>query len=146
MFKPNTLVLTYQPSKSPAVEVVRQFTDKYWWVSDDPAKLTGLGILGRKDFGDSQLERLGDAKNLEVLRLDGTSVTDAGLKHLHGFSKLKNLMLSGTSVTDAGLEHLGDLKTLVMLDLIGTKCTPQGIEMLKKSLPLLSVRLRAPAP
>ena len=42
----------------------------------------------------------------EVLDLENTKVTDAGLEHLKGLSKLVGLRLEGTKVTDAGVQRL----------------------------------------
>ncbi len=39
----------------------------------------------------------------EMLLLNGTDITDEGLKHLHGLKSLRTLFLRGTKVTDAGV-------------------------------------------
>ena len=41
-----------------------------------------------------------------LVYLDGTQVTDAGLKHLTGLTKLQALNLGSTQVTDAGVNTL----------------------------------------
>jgi hypothetical protein len=43
---------------------------------------------------------------MQLLSLDRTMVTDAGLVHLEGFSNLTWLDLSGTKVTDVGVKKL----------------------------------------
>ena len=43
---------------------------------------------------------------LTMLNLEGTRVTDAGLKHLTGFPALRNVNLKGTAVTPAGVVAL----------------------------------------
>jgi hypothetical protein len=43
---------------------------------------------------------------LQWLALDGTQVTDAGLKQLSGLTKLRTLYLDATDVTDAGARDL----------------------------------------
>ena len=78
------------------------------------AVLVCPGVLGQKildlegqDVTDEQLgERLKGLSNLEVLDLESTKVTDAGLEHLKGLSKLEELYLDGTKVTDAGVQRL----------------------------------------
>jgi len=43
---------------------------------------------------------------LQVLGLEKTQITDAGLEHLKGLAGLKYLNLNGTQVTDAGVQQL----------------------------------------
>ena len=54
-------------------------------------------------------------KQLQVLRLDGTGVTDAGLGTLRGLNQLADLGLGHTQITDLGLEELKGLKQLRIL-------------------------------
>jgi hypothetical protein len=49
---------------------------------------------------------LADLKQLEQLDLEGTQVTDRGLKHLYSLIKLELVKLDGTGVTSAGIEEL----------------------------------------
>jgi hypothetical protein len=48
---------------------------------------------------DGTLELVGEITSLEELNLDGTQVTDAGLRHLHGLKNLKLIFLRRTKVT-----------------------------------------------
>ena len=77
--------------------------------------------------------------NIEVLCLEDTQVTDAGLKHLKRLPKLSWLELGNTKVTDAGLEHLRSLTGLERLHLDGTQVTDAGVNELKRALPNLEV-------
>ncbi len=45
-------------------------------------------------------------KNLRSLNLDGTAVTNEGLRHLHGLKHLESVSLSNTDITDNGVEEL----------------------------------------
>ncbi len=76
------------------------------------------------------------------LWIDGTSITDAGLKHLSEMPNLGQLDLTGLEITDAGLKHVGTLPNLVHLSLGGTKITDDGIEHLVH-LPLTHLTLGA---
>ena len=54
---------------------------------------------------------------LERLVLNGTRITDAGLKHVGGLTRLYRLNLGLTDITGAGLAHLAELANLKELDL-----------------------------
>ena len=45
-------------------------------------------------------------KSLQILDLESTNVTDAGLEHLKGLSQLRELYLGNTKVTDEGVQKL----------------------------------------
>jgi hypothetical protein len=118
-------------------------------------------------FGDDDLKRIPALPRLELLRLGGTRITDAGLaglgrfprlQYLHmdeckqlagqGLGQLKvlknleNLDLSRTRVTDAGLAHLGELVRLRHLGLYDCEqITNEGLGHLKplKNLEFLSL-------
>jgi len=51
-------------------------------------------------------ERIGTMSQLEILDLNGTSTTDAGLSRLHGLVNLKRIWLRGTNVTAEGVRRL----------------------------------------
>ena len=73
-------------------------------------------------------------KNLRILNLAATKVTDAGLQNLVGLS-LERLVLSGTAVTDDGLEHVMKLSRLTAVNLPQTKVTEAGVKKLAAALP-----------
>lgn len=60
---------------------------------------------------------------LQMLRLEKTAVTDAGLVHLSTLTALDELVLERTAVGDAGLRYLRDLPSLRVLNLVRTRCT-----------------------
>ena len=87
--------------------------------------------------------------------MDGTNVTDAGLKHLKRLPKLTTLLIQrtqitgsgfgdlpgglktlwmqrNTPVTDEGLRNLSHLKHLETLHLAGTQVTDEGLPHLEK--------------
>lgn len=72
---------------------------------------------------------------LQVFRLCGTQVTDAGLAHLQVLTELRELDLGHTQVTDAGLAHLQGLRGLRKLDLVYAKITDAGLAQLRQALP-----------
>ena len=77
--------------------------------------------------------------HLQVLGLELTGVTDAGVAHLAGVANLTSLNLYGTPVTDAGLVHLQGLKYLRNVYLWPTKVTEDGTKKLQASLPGLNI-------
>jgi Leucine-rich repeat (LRR) protein len=79
---------------------------------------------------DAGLKELAGLKGLKTLSLRGTHVTDAGLKELAGLKNLQWLNLSGTHVTDAGLKELAGLKGLKTLSLSGIRVTDAWLKEL----------------
>ena len=43
---------------------------------------------------------------LDTINVVGRTITDAGLEHLMGVGSLRELILDGTQVTDAGIKKL----------------------------------------
>jgi hypothetical protein len=84
---------------------------------------------------DAGLKHLEGLRQLQILELEYMRVTDAGLEHLEGLRQLQGLGLEYTQVTDAGLEHLKGLKQLQTLGLTGTKVTDEGVARLQHALP-----------
>jgi hypothetical protein len=86
--------------------------------------------LSRTEAG-TVIEQVGLLDQVEMLMLNQTSVSDAGLPHLKGLTKLEHLYLGYSQVTDAGLFHLKGLTNLSALDLAGTQVTDSGLVHLK---------------
>ena len=68
---------------------------------------------------------------LKELFLNGTDITDAGLRHLRGLKHLEQLELRFTKVTGARLNHLAGLSNLRRLDLSLTKVDDDAMRQLK---------------
>ena len=66
------------------------------------------------DVGDDTLELLRHVPELERLTLDGSGVTDAGMRHLKGVTNLAELNVSETAVTPEAAQELKRLKRLVL--------------------------------
>ncbi len=104
---------------------------------------SGLGVLkewpsitsitfSKTPLTDAGLEHFkGLSKQLYGIQLDGTKISDAGLKYLVGQKSVGGLNLSDTVVTDAGLESLKGMVKMEVLNLAGTKVTDAGLERLK---------------
>jgi WD40 repeat protein len=118
-----------------------------------------------RNFGDQDLQRLNQLKNLSVLTVMGTNVTDAGLReladvtsltllnvagtsvngsgfqHLSNMNKLDTLLCGGAPINDANLVHLKKLPTLRLLGLIDTPITDAGMQTLASMQSLSELRL-----
>ena len=68
--------------------------------------------------------------NLRYLRLNGTQVTNAGLKELAPLKNLTRLYLGFTLVSDTGLKELAPLTKLTYLDISLTQVTDAGMKEL----------------
>ena len=80
------------------------------------------------------MKELSQLKHLTSLDLNGTPVTDAGLKELTAFKELTWLHLSG-HVTDASLEQLKGYKKLSTIYVGSSRMTKTGAAELQKALP-----------
>ena len=61
------------------------------------------------------MARLQDFKNLAILDISDTAVTDEGVARLRELKSLASLDLEGTDLTDAGIEYLSELPNLGLL-------------------------------
>jgi hypothetical protein len=77
------------------------------------------------------------------LNLNGSDVTNAGLKELAGCKQLSVLDLSMTLVSDAGLKEFVSWKQLRRLYLYGCQVPQAKLAVLRQALPQLQVYPRA---
>ena len=85
-----------------------------------------LNIFDRT-FSDIGMGILPRFTSLTRLSIEGTAVTNAGLKHLASMSQLEELWLNDTSISDSGLDDLRPLRALKQLHLGGTRVTVSGV-------------------
>jgi hypothetical protein len=74
-------------------------------------------------------------RSVKSLTLTDPAFHDGELPDLSGLAELEALDLEGTSVSDEGLRHLRDLKQLQFLVVRRTKVTPDGAQRLQRDLP-----------
>ena len=84
--------------------------------------------LAASSVTDDDLKELANLKNLENLNLGATGVSVAGMKTIGGFEKLQTLYLDSTDTADAGLKEIARLKNLRKLNLIHTNVTDSGLK------------------
>lgn len=89
---------------------------------------------------DDQLAKL-TLRNLKVLELSDTAVTDEGIEHLRRLEKLESLDLARTAVTGRGFEALDALKNLRSINLDHTPVTDAAIGFLAELPHLAEVHL-----
>jgi serine/threonine protein kinase len=96
--------------------------------------LSVLGLDGTK-ISDGGLALLKDIKTLKQLELTETKISDMGLASLKDLENLIHLRVGHTAVTDVGLKSLVNMTKLQRLDLTKTKVTAAGVETLQRALP-----------
>ena len=131
--------LLHDPGALIVIEV--DFSDNAQLGDDDIARLNGLTTLRSLQLqgtgvSDAGLKHLADATELVRLDLSQTSeVTGSGLAHLNGLVNLEALMLNHSQVTDAGLTHLEGLTSLRILHLEATRVSDEAVRILQEALP-----------
>lgn len=89
--------------------------------------------LGHTAVTDQQMDAIAKLKNLRVLYLNNTQVTDSGVSQLAPLSELRWLSLVATSVSDNSVETFSKLKNLSTLFLYEAHLTDEGISKLLQS-------------
>ena len=93
-------------------------------------KQTSIDFHNNREMNDEELKKVGQLRNLEVLDLSGTGVSD--ITPLSGLRNLKWLWLYDTKVSD--IRPLSGLRNLKRLDLSGTGVSREEYMGLKKAL------------
>jgi hypothetical protein len=93
-----------------------------------PPKMRFALALDGVELPPGVLKEIAGLRNLELLRLSKSSITDEGLKELVGLENLRTLFLANTNVTDLGVHELVALKGLEGLHLSGTRVTDAGMK------------------
>lgn len=93
-------------------------------------------VLSYVDISDADIAQY--IQGLTILRalwLDGTRITDNGLKCLRSLTNLRDLNLARCKISDSGLVHLQNLRTLESLNLSDTDVSEEAINSLQDALP-----------
>lgn len=90
---------------------------------------------------DDMLVHLQSLDNLMSLKLRKTQLTGTGLQHLDQMAKLVSIDLSGSSITDAGLLQMPILPAVISLNLERSLVTGAGIERLNSMPKLIAIVL-----
>jgi hypothetical protein len=97
--------------------------------------------LPYSEANDEHVRLISQHSRIRSLALDGTRITDAGLKYLRGVAHLKALSLGATEISDAGAESLGEIRSLQSLDLRGTRISNAALPSLAALRRLRSLNL-----
>ena len=107
------------------------------------AHVTGLKKLRELDLHDGQAtaegaRHAGKIESLRVVRVYGV-IKDEGAQHLAGLKNLEVLIVPGTGITDVGLEYFARIKSLKRLEINGCKVTDGAVAKLKERIAGLEV-------
>ncbi|HUS62871.1 MAG TPA: DnaJ domain-containing protein, partial [Acidimicrobiales bacterium] len=82
--------------------------------------------------GDEEVARLCTMPRLEVLRLDGTAITDACCRDLSRAPSLREVSLQNTQIGDVGVRDLARSTSIRTIELRGTNVTRTGLHALDR--------------
>jgi hypothetical protein len=89
-------------------------------------------VFAGEKFDDTHLAMLQHVRGLKSLYLDGTRVTNAGMKYVTKVTSLEELSLCFTAVDDNGLIHLKPLRHLRHLGLAYTDVGDAGVLQIRQ--------------
>lgn len=98
-----------------------------------------VDFAAHPEFRDDWLKHLRAFPQLAVVRLSGTSASDAAIEHLLVLPELRELSLNGTAISDAGLARLAGLKQMRVLDVSDTRVSPAAVAQLRRDRPRLKI-------
>lgn len=98
---------------------------------DVDVKSLFIGIYESSSLGDDDLVAVESFPAIQMLIVNGPSITDAGLAHLESAIHLKNLCLKNTAVTGLGFSRLHRLTQLQILTLYGSPISDEYLAQLQ---------------
>ncbi len=106
-----------------------------------PLNLPSLNMvrLQGKELSDAGLTFLAHSPDLQFLTVNDSQVSGRGVRFLHPNVKLLALNLNGSAVSPAGLEEIAKLHSLTMLQVRSTPLTAKDIEKFKANRPHCAV-------
>lgn len=84
---------------------------------------------------DELMPAIAALRECKVLRLDHSSISDAGLAQFKNLSGLQYLDLSYTRISDRAAGELTQMRSLAGLNLRGTRISSEGLDCLRRALP-----------
>jgi hypothetical protein len=109
-------------------------------VQIDDGQIVGLDFANSERANDGAVANVALATKLRRLYLEGTPVSDSGLKYLTGLKELAHLDLSQTGISDAGMAELARLEGLRTLIIRGCHdVSADAIRAARKTNPKLLI-------
>ncbi|MCA9225691.1 MAG: protein kinase [Planctomycetales bacterium] len=99
---------------------------------DDLSGVFHIEVVNTQLLRDEDLIGLDQFPELEVLRLNGTPLTNAGLSHIGKLTQLRELSVFATRITDPGIAQLRGLTQLQTLHLAITDITDDSLQHLSR--------------
>ncbi len=117
--------------------------DGRFFAKEPPTEwLTELSFTGMRAFNSNHkakivntdliTQRLSNCSQLKNLVLEGSDISDAGIKWLTKLPHLEQLTVTRGKISDVSIPLFLQIKSLRDLDLSGTKVSPSGLERLLK--------------
>jgi hypothetical protein len=122
----------------------QQVTDKNLAYVGRMTSLEELIVFPGIDISEVGVAHLAGLKNLRILTLTNTMLTDEGLRHLAGLTNLEELWVEGPSFSDAGLAHFRGMTRLKTLTMIANRntITSEGRKRLQAAIPGLTLQIQ----
>lgn len=99
--------------------------------------LKQLDLSFNRHISGETFSDFGEKNKLDDLRLEGTEMTDDGLKALSSFGSIVSLNLVDMPISENGVKNICLVKNLADLDLSKTNLTKAGLEYICKHRPTL---------
>lgn len=126
--------------------------DGNYFAKNPPTEwLSELSFTGMRAFNsnhkakivntDKITQKLSSCSQLRTLILEGTDISDNGIKWLTKLPHLERLVLAHGNVSDASIPLFLQMKSLQFLDLSGTKISPSAVERLLQSSKIKTVSI-----
>ena len=117
------------------------------WVPDWLQRLLGADLfhditlvrIEGKEFSDRELPDLLPLDRVTSLGIEGTAITDEGLKHLRGNKHVHHFWLGGNKIGDAGIDqmHLDEMPQLQLLEIRSTLVSAAKKAEIRRRFPKL---------
>ncbi len=123
---------------------------RYLWFGENIVSASGFGAienlreledlsLSGPEINDEALAHIGSLPKLKNLDVQGTEITDGGLRCLSGLTELRRARFaSNVRLTDAAMEHIKGCKELTYLSIDGWEVTGKGVIYLQDLPKLMS--------
>lgn len=141
-----SLAAVYRLNGTAQQESAKGSAFKQWLVTkslgeDAFVHVTEVDLRG-KNVDDAALAELAGLWQLEILKLDGTKITDDGMRILLSMPRLKELHLRHTNLSDRAAATLAALPQLETVYLTGTKMTDASVDELAKRTTMTTAYIR----